>query len=129
MSHQARGEYPWRGSTVKGGFDMSEDQAFKDIERMVGAFFASWSIQLATAVTLEDKVRRLCSAGDYGSLFDSITLHVDSGDFGEQLNEVIEDFLFMRSTPSQPKGNQGGQPRWDMPVLTLLKEFQEEYCQ
>jgi hypothetical protein len=108
---------------------MSEDQAFKDIERMVGAFFASWSIQLATAVTLEDKVRRLCSAGDYGSLFDSITLHVDSGDFGEQLNEVIEDFLFMRSTPSQPKGNQGGQPRWDMPVLTLLKEFQEEYCQ
>ena len=108
---------------------MSDDQAFKDIERMVGAFFSCRSSQLATAVTPQDKVRRLCSAGDYGSLFDTIMLYADDGDFGEQLNEVIEDFIFMRSTPSQPKENQVEQPRWDASVLTLLKEFQEENCE
>lgn len=108
---------------------MSDDQAFKDIERMVGTFFSCWSIQIAAAVTTEDKVRRLCSAGDYGTLFDQLMMYADCGDFGEDLNEIITDFLFMRSNPSQPKKNQVEQPRWDASVLTLLKEFQEENCE
>lgn len=108
---------------------MSDDQAFKDVERMVGTFFSCWSIQLATAVTPEDKVRWLCSAGDYGTLFEGIMMHADWGDFGKDLNEIIDDFLFMRSAPSQPKDSQVEQPRWDATVLTLLKEFQEEHCE
>lgn len=107
---------------------MPEDEVFSEIERMVGAFFQNWAPSLAAAISSEDKIRRLCSAGDYGSLFEQIMMHAEFGDFGDELRETIDDFIFMRSAPSDSAEALVTQPRWDEPILKLLKDFRECYC-
>jgi hypothetical protein len=107
---------------------MYDDQAIKPIEPLVGVFFAYWSIQLAAAITTEDRVRRLQQAGDYAALFDKLMMLLADGDFGEELNEAIEDFLFIRQPSSSTFGGPSEAPRWDEPILKMLRTFQAQYC-
>lgn len=106
---------------------MYDDQAIRIIDPMVGASFASWSMQLASAATTEDKVRRLQQAGDYGVLFGELMMHIDADDYGEELNEIIEDFLFNHQPSNSTDGAPSKQARWDEPVLSLLRAFREQH--